>query len=335
MRSSSDISRVNRRIYKSFLDEFRYPDSDRYKHAVDTYFVSDADINVVHPFNAMSGSEQYYDVVLGSLLKSFEGLYRRDYILMAGQFEGAEWVSSTGYYAGKFVQDWLGIRASNALAYLRVGEFHKMVDGKIVASHIFFDIPELMLAVGQWPTECLGGYCGFLPGPASQDGLLLETADSSATDMSLKMVEDMLMKLNTPDEAWRPYWHPNMLWYGPSAFGSYVGIEEFRSFQVPFESTFEGWSGGMSTTSPTRHFTRYGDGNYVCSGGWPSLSGVHVKRFLGQEPTQETVYMRVCDWWRRDGDLLVENWVFVDVPDLLRQLGNDIFADQGKHLNDA
>jgi len=37
--------------------------------------------------------------------------------------------------------------------------------------------------------------------------------------------------------------------------------------------------------------------------------------------------MRVCDWWRRDGDLLVENWVFVDIPDLLQQLGYDLFAE--------
>ena len=36
--------------------------------------------------------------------------------------------------------------------------------------------------------------------------------------------------------------------------------------------------------------------------------------------------MRVCDWWRREGDLLVENWVFVDVPHVLKQLGNDLFA---------
>jgi hypothetical protein len=50
------------------------------------------------------------------------------------------------------------------------------------------------------------------------------------------------------------------------------------------------------------------------SGGWPSLTGVNVKPFLGQGHTQERVFMRVCDWWRRENDLLVENWVFVDIP---------------------
>lgn len=84
---------------------------------------------------------------------------------------------------------------------------------------------------------------------------------------------------------------------------------------------------GFSKTSPTRHFTRYGEGDYACSGGWPSLSGTHVKPYLGQEPTNQMVMMRVCDWWCREGDLLVENWVFVNIPDLLQQLGYDLFAE--------
>ena len=40
-------------------------------------------------------------------------------------------------------------------------------------------------------------------------------------------------------------------------------------------------------------------------------------------PSFERVFMRVCDWWRRENELLVENWVFVDVPHVLLQLGYD------------
>jgi hypothetical protein len=36
--------------------------------------------------------------------------------------------------------------------------------------------------------------------------------------------------------------------------------------------------------------------------------------------------MRVCDWYRRTDDLLIENWVMVDIPDVLLQMGVDIFA---------
>ena len=75
----------------------------------------------------------------------------------------------------------------------------------------------------------------------------------------------------------------------------------------------------------TRHATRFGDGMYTCSAGWPSLMAVRKGPFLDQPPTTDTLLMRVCDWWRRDGDLLVENWVMVDIPDVLLQMGVDLF----------
>ena len=139
----------------------------------------------------------------------------------------------------------------------------------------------------------------------------------------------MLRGLATQDEAWRPFWHDNMVWYGPGAFGSFVGLEQFASFQVPFEGAFEGWSGGASGNGMTRHATRFADGAYICTAGWPSLTGVQTGRFLGQEPKGDRRFMRVCDWWRREGDLLVENWVFVDIPDVLLQMGVDLF--EGLH----
>ena len=33
------------------------------------------------------------------------------------------------------------------------------------------------------------------------------------------------------------------------------------------------------------------------------------------------------DWWCREGDLLIENWVFVDIPHVLLQMGYDLFAN--------
>jgi hypothetical protein len=36
--------------------------------------------------------------------------------------------------------------------------------------------------------------------------------------------------------------------------------------------------------------------------------------------------MRVCDSRRRQGDLLIENWVFVDLIDACLQLGVDLLA---------
>lgn len=325
------MTAANKQIYAEYLRKFAHPDPTIWRTALNEFFAADAELNVVHPFNRIDGSSDYHGRFLVPLARSFLSLFRRDYILTAGEFEGGEWVSSTGYYVGNFADDWLGIEATNRLAWLRVGEFHRMDNGKAVESYVFLDIPELMIACGQWPEipspATTPGYTGLLPGPATEDGLQFADNDASESAKSLTIVEEMLRKLATPDEAWRPFWHKNMMWYGPAAFGSFVGVDKFRSFQVPFEGCFSHWVGGAVAGSETRHFNRHGDGNYVCSGGWPSLNARQVKPFLGQPATDSTLYMRVCDWWRREGELLVENWVFVDIPHVLQQMGFDLFAE--------
>ena len=70
---------------------------------------------------------------------------------MAGQFDGQDWISSTGYYVGRFAQDWIGLKATGTLSYLRYGEFHRIEDGQAVESYIYLDIPELMISCNQWP----------------------------------------------------------------------------------------------------------------------------------------------------------------------------------------
>ncbi|MDC0739287.1 hypothetical protein N6L24_13445 [Cognatishimia sp. SS12] len=319
------MSSQDRSLYLRYADAFRHPGD--FSDAVAGFFAADAQINVVHPFNELKGADTYHARFIAPLQKAFTGLYRRDDIVMCGQFEGKDWISSTGYYVGHFAQDWIGLKATGTLCYLRYGEFHQIENGQAVESYIFLDIPELMIACNQWPLP-MGpglsrGYTGLIHGPATRDGVMTNPPDPAEGQRSYQIVTDMLGALATEDEAWRPYWHDNMMWYGPGAFGSFVGVDEFASFQVPFESQFDQWSGGSKNNGMTKHFTRYGEGNYACSGGWPSLTGINVRPFLGQPPTQERVFMRVCDWWRRENDLLVENWVFVDVPHVLRQLGYD------------
>lgn len=317
---------ANKHTFKAFLDGFRHPAPDGFKSAIDSFIAPGADANAVHPINAMAGAQGYHTQFIAPLAHAFEGLYRRTDILMSGQYDGQNWVSATGYFAGKFTKSLFGIQPTNKLAWLRVGDFHRIEDGQSVESYTFLDLPELIIASGQWPLKPPQGNPCFIPGPATGDGILLQDAPEAHSAKTLQITQDMLQGLATKDEAWRPYWHDNMMWYGPAAFGSFVGIEEFQSFQVPFEAAFEGWGGGMAAHTPTRHFTRHADGNYTCSGGWPSLQGTHVKPYLGFEPTGVTTQFRVCDWWRRESDLLVENWVFVDIPHALLQWDYDLFA---------
>lgn len=321
---------ANKAALRAYCEAYRNPAEDGFAQAVERFYAPDAQINIVHPFNEVAGAAGYLKQLVGPLLAAFTHLRRSDYVAFGGGFGGGDWVTCTGYYSGRFTTPWLSIQPTGALAHLRFGEFHRMQDGRAVESYIFLDIPELMIAAGQWPiSDSPGrdrGFTGYLPGPVTQDGLQWHANDPARSASSAEMVTAMLQGLATEDEAWRPFWQKDMLWYGPAAFGSFVGIEDFAGFQVPFESVFSEWIGGSVPGSQTRHFARFADGDYICSGGWPSLNAVQVTPFLGQPATGKRLFMRVCDWWRREGDLLVENWVFVDIPHVLLQMGYDVFA---------
>ncbi|MEM7256537.1 MAG: ester cyclase [Pseudomonadota bacterium] len=319
----------NKDRLKCYCDALRNS-AGRDMNRLHEFFHSDAVINVVHPFNELHGAANYIEQVLDPLGASFELLQRMEYIVMGGSFEHGQWVACTGYYQGQFTQPLVGIPPTGTMAFLRFAEFHRFDDGRVVESFIFFDLPALMMAARCWPIShnvaAHAGYCGYLPGPSTGDGVQWHSNPHAGSDETLQITEDMLLNLATPDERWRPYWHDDMCWYGPAAFGAFHGKEQFAAFQTPFEQCFSEWISGIMPGSRTRHFLRMADGNYSCLGGWPSLNMVQVKNFLGQPPGNQRVYMRVCDFWRRDGDKLAENWVFVDILHFLLQLDYDVLA---------
>ena len=46
--------------------------------------------------------------------------------------------------------------------------------------------------------------------------------------------------------------------------------------------------------------------------------------FLGMPASDQTVEMRVVDIYRRAGDRLAENWIFIDLLHFLKQTGLDV-----------
>jgi len=161
------MSKHNRKLYLTYAKALSHPGD--FSSNIASFYGEDADINVVHPFNQLAGADAYLNEFLLPLQHSFQGLYRRDDIFMAGEFEGQNWISSTGYYVGQFVRDWIGLKATKTLSYLRYGEFHLIEKGQAVESYIYLDIPELMIACNQWPLD-MGpgdsrGYTGLIQGP--------------------------------------------------------------------------------------------------------------------------------------------------------------------------
>ena len=129
----------DRSFYLKFAEALSHPGD--FLSNVTNFFAKDANINAVHPFNQLTGVDSYLNKFLLPLQHSFKGLYRRDDIFMFGEFEGQNWISSTGYYVGQFVKDWIGLTATKTLCYLRYGEFHQIQDGQAVKTYIYLDIP--------------------------------------------------------------------------------------------------------------------------------------------------------------------------------------------------
>ncbi len=72
---------------------------------------------------------------------------------------------------------------------------------------------------------------------------------------------------------------------------------------------------------------RIADGKYVGWSGWPATRATHTGLPLfGVEASGKSFTIRIMDFWRREHAHLAENWVFIDIPHLLMQLGTDVFA---------
>ena len=54
-------------------------------------------------------------------------------------------------------------------------------------------------------------------------------------------------------------------------------------------------------------------------------SQIHTDEYKNVGGTGNPVKFNGMDWWKSDGEKYIENWVFVDMVYLFRQLGVDLF----------
>lgn len=294
-----------------------------------------------HPWNEIKGIEAIERVVWGPLLHSFPDLERRDNIIIGGIYDGREYVGAVGHLAGSFRRGWNGIPATDKVIYLRYGEFHQMVDGKIVQSTVLIDVMDFIRQAGFWPIAPSRGYEGIWSGPLAGDGLVMQPQNASESAASLQQVLDMHAALGGYDDSQMQgrdgllmmpqtqFWHPKMMWYGPSGIGTTRTLEGFVDHhQLPFRIAFPSHKDGKpNRKGGNNHYVRIGDGKFAATAGWPSVSGAHFGGdWLGLAPTGRAVTMRVMDFYRCDEGLIRENWVPIDIIDILRQLDVDVLA---------
>lgn len=283
------------------------------------------------PFNDLTGRAAVVDGWWRPLRAAFPDVRRETYILLGGSFEGKDWVSATGCFVGTFAADWVGIPATGQPTSIRWGEFCAVRNGKIVESYLLLDLVDVIRQAGYRVLPPAPGE-GYWPQPFDEDGTLLSPQDDAESLKSLRLVEAMISGLGRFDGADAAkmgqvtFWAPDMHWYGPCGIGSSRDRQEYeRNHQTPFLTAFPDRK-GFTHPDGGRHKARIAEGHFVASTGWPSVRATHLGPYLGTPASGARVGMRVADWWRRKGDKLVQNWVFIDLPQLFLQMGVDLFG---------
>jgi predicted ester cyclase len=72
------------------------------------------------------------------------------------------------------------------------------------------------------------------------------------------------------------------------------------------------------------------ENQYSGAPGWAGVIATHAGPYLGCPATGRRVEVNGLDWWKREGEQYIENWVFVDMVHLFRQFGVDLI-DRMRH----
>ena len=290
-------------------------------------FVSnDYDWRGVHPFNELSGADAVAETVWRPLRDAIAPIQRRHDIFMAGtsEIDGTDWVISMGHLMGLFDRPWLGIPATRRMAFLRYAEFHRVKDGRITATALFCDLIGLMKQAGLAPLPMQTGAELLVPGPRTHDGLMFNYQDPGESRKTLELVNRMCDDLvhaegfQAASETLSRTWHNDMIWFGPSGIGSTYTIERYQlQHQGPFRK-------GLTNIVFNGHLSRFAEGNYAGWFGWPNLTMNSQGGFMGLPGCEKKLNMRVVDMYRREGDKLAENWIFIDMLYWMLQQGVDV-----------
>ena len=154
-----------------------------------------------------------------------------------------------------------------------------------------------------------------------QQSTLTSSNDLSKTKVTKKIIEKMVVALNDHRIAdIGEFFANNFNWFGNYGCGTKIGLKEFQeNWQVPFQKAFS----QKVCIDEARLF----------EGEWGAAFGrqeaIHSGTFMGISPTNKKVEIRYMDFWQIKDDKIINNWVMVDFPDVLKQLGVDIFNGEG------
>ncbi|MBM1310747.1 nuclear transport factor 2 family protein [Sulfitobacter mediterraneus] len=284
-----------------------------------------------HPFGLINGAETVASRFWAPLRTALTRMQRREDIFFAGTnemdgFKGV-WVVSMGHLVGLFDQPWLGIKPTNKMAFLRYCSFDRVENGKITETAMYFDIPHLMTQAGQCPFPTQTAFHLVQPGPMTHDGLLLDYQPAETGTATLAAINAMISDLGqwksglTLEDELARTWHDDMIWWGPEGIGATYTIERYaKQHAGPFRA-------GFTDRAKTKHIARLAEGHYGGFFGWPNFTARPTGGFMGLPGSETSGEFRVIDIYRRDGDKLAENWIFIDLLHFWKTQGRDFLAE--------
>lgn len=160
-----------------------------------------------------------------------------------------------------------------------------------------------------------------MTGARPEQAVLTRDTDLSKTDDTRRVIEGMVDGLNDHRIAdIGEFFAENFRWMGNFGCGTKHGLRAFQdNWQHPFQAAF---SDKVCI-----------DDARLYMGEWAAAFGrqeaTHSGPFMGIEATGKRVTIRYMDFWRVEDGKITDNHVMVDFPDVLAQLGNDVFGGMG------
>ena len=313
------------------IDYYKALDSapiTRITHVLESFTSSNYIWRGFHPFGLQTDINQISEIFWKPFKQALTSMQRREDVFFAGtnfiDNNSSIWVCSMGHLIGLFDFPWLGIKPTKKLTMLRYAEFHKVENGKISETAFYFDIPHLMIQAGYSPFSDQKAAHIIQPGPAPHDALLFSDAAVAESKKTMDAINFMIEDLGQWDsglplvEELARSWHDDMIWWGPAGIGSTYTIERYaKQHSGPFRTAFSDRTG-------TGHIARISEGNYGGFFGWPNFTAKPTGGYLDLPPSNQIGEFRVIDIYRREGDKLKENWVFIDLLYFFKQQGIDI-----------
>jgi len=155
---------------------------------------------------------------------------------------------------------------------------------------------------------------------------LSRDTDLSKTDETRSVIEAMIDGLNDHRiEDVGEFFADDFRWMGNQGCGTKHGLREFQdNWQRPFQDAF--------------HDKICIDEARLFMGEWAAAFGrqeaTHGGEFMGVPATGKRIEIRYMDFWKVADGRITDNWVMVDFPNVLAQLGVDVFRGHGWEARD-